>query len=204
MKKLRLARLAGLVCLAGGVIQVIYGLFAIPFGPYASNTNFVWDEALWALANVGMIGAILGLLLLDVARPRWLAVSGGLLAILGHLIRIGASLLLVRQPTWDPTAPILVSILLMLLGMAALGVAILLGKQLIGWWAWMPLLVPLFGFMTAAVYSINLYIHFILLGLWGIPWLLVGYVVLTHAAQREKLGQNAASRTGTNPLPGLR
>jgi hypothetical protein len=35
-----------------------------------------WDEVLWALANVGMIGGVLGQLALDVARPRWIAVMG--------------------------------------------------------------------------------------------------------------------------------
>ena len=41
-----------------------------------------------------------------------------------------------------------------------------------------------FALITAATYSINLYLHFILLGLWGVPWMLVGYVVFTHAAKQ--------------------
>ena len=72
----------------------------------------------------------------------------------------------------------------MLLGLALLGTATLLGKQLIGWRAWTPLLIPLVGLMIAMVFSINLYIHFILLGLWGLPWLLVGYVVFTQAGKQ--------------------
>ena len=186
MKNFRLARLASLVCLTGGMIQVVYGLLAIPFGPYSQHT-YGWDEVLWALANVGMIGAVLGLLALDVARPRWLAGFGGALAILGQLIRIVVSALIVLRPSWDPTAPILMSILLMLLGMGLLGIATLLGKHLTGWQAWTPLLVPAFGLITAAFYSINQFIHFILLGLWGLPWMLVGYVVFTYVPKLEKV-----------------
>ena len=33
MNRFQLARLAGLICLAGGVLQIIYGLLAIPFPP---------------------------------------------------------------------------------------------------------------------------------------------------------------------------
>lgn len=185
MKNVHLARLASLVCLAGGMIQVIYGLLTIPFGPYSQH-SYGWDEVLWALANVGMIGAVLGLLALDVAHARWLAAIGGALAILAHLTRIVVSALIILRPSWDPTAPILGSILPMLLGMGSLGIATLLGKQLAGWRAWAPLLVPVVGLMTAAVYSINLFIHFILLGLWGLPWMLVGYVVFTRVVKQEQ------------------
>jgi len=192
MRNYRFARLASLVCFAGGIIEVVYGLLAISFGPYSQHA-YGWDEALWALAMVGEIGAVLGLLALDVARPRWLAGIGGTLAILGQFIRIVVSALILLRPPWDSTMPIILSILLMLLGMGSLGVATLLGKQLTGWRAWMPLLVPVVGLMVAAVFSINLFLHFILLGLWGIPWLLVGYVVFTQAGKQEQAVRLARS-----------
>src|SRR3712207_6585435 len=90
MKNLRLAYYASLISFVGGFIQVLYGLLAIPF-PYGPPTYYGWDEGLWALANLGMIGTIVGLVALDVAHPRGLAVMAGALAILGHLIRIGVS-----------------------------------------------------------------------------------------------------------------
>ena len=86
MNNMRLARFASLVCLAGGTIQIIYGLLAIPFR-YA-QTTYGWDEILLALANVGMIGGAIGLLALDVARPRWIATIGAMLAVVGNLIRM--------------------------------------------------------------------------------------------------------------------
>ncbi len=178
------AYLGGVVCLAGGAVQVIYGLLAIPF-PYAES-SYGWDEILWAIANVGMIAGVLGLLALDVAHPRTGARLGGALAVLGNVVRIAVSALLVARPTGDYVAPILVSILLLVVGMGAVGVTTLLGRRLQGWRAWTPLLAAGFTLIPASTYSVNLFVHFILLGLWGIPWMLVGYVVLTSAVDRRR------------------
>jgi hypothetical protein len=199
MKNLRLAYFASLLCFAGAAIQILYGLLSIPY-PYGPDAYYGWDEALWALANIGMVGAVVGLVALDIARPRWLAVMAGVLATLGHLIRIVVSVRIILLPTWDPSLTILLSILFMLLGMILLGITILLGKQLAGWQAWTPLLVPLFGFVTAAIYPLNQSLHFILLGLWGIPWMLVGFVVFTNARQpKEKMAKGAAIHVTHSP-----
>ena len=97
MNNVHRAYLARLVCLAGGMVQLIYGLLAVRFTP--TQNLYGWDEALWALANVGMIGAVYGLLALDVARLRRLAMVGTTLVILGHLIRIVASALRILHPS---------------------------------------------------------------------------------------------------------
>jgi hypothetical protein len=87
----------------------------------------------------------------------------------------------------DVSVPfILISAFLMILGMGVLGIATLLGKQLSGWQLWTPLLAGVFPLIPLAIYSISQSIHFLLLGLWGLPWLLVGYVVLTHAAKQKQ------------------
>jgi len=187
MNNLHRARLASLVCFAGATVQVIYGLLSIPFPFYDPSTYYGWDEALWAVANVGMISAAVGLLALDVARPRWLAAIGAALSILGNIIRIVMSALLIVSPAnADAYVPfILISIALMVLGMGTLGVATLLGKQLRSWQAWTPLLAGGCALIIAPTYSINLPLHFILLGLWGIPWMLVGYVVFTQAVKQH-------------------
>jgi hypothetical protein len=49
-KDRRLAHRASLVCLAGSTVQIIYGVLAVPFGPYTEITG-TWDEMLWALAS---------------------------------------------------------------------------------------------------------------------------------------------------------
>jgi len=140
-----------------------------------------------------MLGGVVGLLALDMARPRGLARIGAILAIVGLLIRFGAA-------TWDFVSPttatisfILLSIFLFLVGMGILGVTTLLGKQLSGWQAWTPLFAGAFALIPTAIYSLNQYLHFILLGLWGLPWLLVGYVVSTQAAKQGQARRSAAS-----------
>jgi hypothetical protein len=198
MNHLRRAYLASLVCLAGGAIQIIYGLLSIPFPYYDPNTYYDWDEALWAAVNVGMIAGAFGLLALDVARPRWLAVIGAALSMLGNLIRIVASALLIIAPSGaDAYVPlILISIALLVLGMGALGAATQLGRQLHGWPAWTPLLAGGCALIIAPTYSINLFLHFILLGIWGIPWMLLGYVVYTQAGNRHQPMLDQASSAG--------
>ena len=193
MNHLRRAYLASLVCLAGATIQFIYGLVATRFHFWENGSE--WMEALWVVANVGMIGGALGLLALDAGRPRWLAALGAAIGVLGSLIRIVASALIIAGADADVFTPVLLSsIPLMMLGMGALGVATLLGKQLTGWRAWTPVLVVVFSILTASTYSINLYLHGIMLGLWGIPWMLLGYVVYMHAAsQRQTISGHVSS-----------
>ena len=194
MRNLRRAYLASLVCLAGATVQVIYGLVATRFHFWENGNE--WMEALWAVANVGMIGGALGLLALDVARPRWLAALGAAISLLGNLIRIVASALIITGAGADVYTPILLSSLpLMVLGMGAMGVATLLGKQLAGWRPWTPLLAMGFSLLTASTYSVNLYLHGIMLGLWGIPWMLLGYVIFTHAVSRRQTVSGQVSST---------
>lgn len=181
MQHLRFARPLSVVCIVGAAVQIIYGLLSIPFPFYDPDTYYGWDEALWAIANIGMISGTLGLLALDVGRPRWLAVIGAALSVLGNLIRIVASVLLITAPAnADSYVPlILTAILLMILGMGMLSVSTLLGRQLRGWHAWMPLLAGACPLVILPTYAINLPLHFLLLGLWGIPWLLLGYVIFS-------------------------
>ncbi len=185
MNNFRRARFAGLVGIVGGLLQIVYGVLSIPFG-FAQN-NLGWDEALWGLVTIGMIGGVLGVLALGVARPRWIALIGAILTVLGCLIRLGVIPFNIISPS-DAYIPfILISVALIILGMGVLGITTLLGKQLRGWQAWMPLLAGVFPLIPLAVYSINESVHFFLLGIWGIPWTLVGYVVLTYAAEQKQV-----------------
>jgi hypothetical protein len=197
MNRFHRAHLAGLVGLTGGILQIIYGLLSIPFG-FAQN-NLGWDEALWGLVTIGMIGGVLGLLILGVARPRWIALVGATLTILGCLIRLGVIPFNILSPS-DAYVPfILISASLIILGMGILGIATLLGKQLSGWQAWTPLLAGVFPLIPLAVYDISQFIHFILLGLWGLPWLLVGYVVFTYAARQQQAQHNVVPGATVHP-----
>jgi hypothetical protein len=182
-----IARPAGLVCLAGAAAQVLYGLLAVRF-PYPATTGSGF-EALWAVANVGMIGGVVGLLALDAGRPRRLALVGGGIAILGNLLRIGAASMDVADPSKSVDALIVASVPLMFVGMAVLSATILRGERLLGWQKWIPALVTTAAAVAAAFYSIDKVVHFILLGLlWGAGWLAIGYLVVRRASASSQRG----------------
>lgn len=185
-----LAKRAAWIAIAGGVVQVIYGILAI-FFPYASGTTYGWDEALWVLASIGMAGAVSGILLLGVGEPGCLKWSGGIAALTGILTRIVASVFTMAGSSWDPLPLILVSIFLILGGMTVLGIALVGDDRLPGWRAWTPIVVSVFGFIVAAIYSVSLFVHFILLGAWGLSWMLVAYVVMDYASEPSANGASA-------------
>jgi hypothetical protein len=181
-----IARPAGLVCIAGASVQVAYGLLAVAF-PYPATAGPGF-EALWGIANVGMIGGVVGLLALDAGRPRRLALVGGGIAILGNIVRIGAAALDVGNPSRSSDAVIIASVPLMFVGMAVLSATILRGGRLVGWQKWIPALVTAIALVAAGFYSVDKVIHFILLGLlWGAGWLAIGALVVRQADATPRL-----------------
>jgi len=91
------------------------------------------------------------------------------------------------QPGANPdnvTATILVSIAMMFGGMALLAIGTVVGRRLSGLGRWAPGLVLATGLITAAFYSIERMVHFVLLGLlWGAAWLLLAYVAHREASK---------------------
>jgi hypothetical protein len=164
----RITRYAALVCLAGAALQVTCGAVAAPASyPAIVEPRY---ELLWALATAGMAAGVVGWLALDLSRPRWIALVGGGLAILGYLIRFAISVVLILRPSAAVEAPIVGSILLIFLGLGMVGIGTLLARRLTGWRAWEPLLALAAGLVTAPVYSIDKHVHFVLLGLlWAPP-----------------------------------
>jgi hypothetical protein len=146
-----------------------------------------------------MAAGVVGWLALDVTRQRLVAVVGGGLAILSHLIRIAISVVLILRPSAAVDGPVVGTIVLMFLGMSTVGISTRLGKRLTGWQAWAPLLTVAACFITAAFYSIDKVVHFVALGLvWGsaCAWMLVGYVIL---GQTRKRGQVASTASYASP-----
>ena len=181
-----MVRWMGRLAVAGAAIQVVYGVLACAF-PYPTISDRPF-EILWALANLGMIANIIVWLAIRVATPR-LALLGGGLAILGHLIRVVISLVLEVRPNASVDTPIVATIMLMFIGLALLGIATLRARRLDAPAAWAPLLVLAGGLIAAPFYSFDKVVHFILLGLlWGSTWLymgLVGYRHITALGQPE-------------------
>jgi hypothetical protein len=182
VRRLGGSRLTATVALTGAVLQVVYGLLACVWTyPRITGRPF---EALWGLATLGMIANVLTWLAIGVARPRQLAVTGGVLAIAGFAARFVISVVIVADPRIDTgTASVAVAvpvtIVLMFSGLALLGIATRRAHRLDGTAAWAPLLVLAGGLVAAPFYSFDRRVHFILLGLlWGSAWLhmaLIGY-----------------------------
>jgi hypothetical protein len=192
------ARLAGLICLVGGALGILYGLLSVPFD--FAHTSSGWPEGLWALVMLGMGAGVLGLAALGGARSRWVAGVGAAIAVSGCLIRFAVAVLdTVLPATATVNSPLLTlllgSILLLLLGLLPLGVTTLRGRRLTGWRAWAPLLVWAYTFLPLAVYSLSRFWHFLLLGLWGIPWMLLGYVIFTSASPTAHAVHSTATAT---------
>jgi hypothetical protein len=177
-------RWASRIAVTGALIQIGYGVLACAFRyPAISDRPF---EALWALANIGMIANIAVWLSIKVATPR-LALIGGGLAILGHLIRVAGCLVIEARPDAAIDTPIVITIMLVFGGLALLGIATVRARILTGASAWAPLIVLAGGLVAAPFYSFDKVVHFILLGLlWGATWMhmaLVGYrYATTHSA----------------------
>ena len=182
VRRLGGSRLTATVALTGAVLQVVYGLLAcVWMYPRITGRPF---EAVWGLATLGMIANVLTWLAIGVARPRRLAVTGGVLAIAGFAARFVISVVIVADPRIDTgtasvAVAIPVTIVLMFSGLALLGIATRRAHRLDGTAAWAPLLVLAGGLVAAPFYSFDRRVHFILLGLlWGSAWLhmaLIGY-----------------------------
>ncbi len=189
----RAARRLGTVAMTGAALQLVYGVLAVVW-PYPLIIAPA-PELVWGVVNLGMLAGIAAWLAIDVARPRWLALIGGGVAILGHLMRVAVSIWTSIQPGANPdsvTATILASIALMFGGMALLALATVVGRRLSGLGRWAPGLVLATGLITAAFYSIERMVHFVLLGLlWGAAWLLLAYVA-HHEATKPIISGNPA------------
>jgi hypothetical protein len=181
----RAARRLGIVAMTGAALQLVYGVLAVVW-PYPLIIAPA-PELVWGVVNLGMLAGIAAWLAIDVARPRWLALIGGGVAILGHLMRVAVSIWTSIQPGANPdsvTATILASIALMFGGMALLAIGTVVGRRLSGLGRWAPGLVLATGLTTAAFYSIERMVHFVLLGLlWGAAWLLLAYVAHREATK---------------------
>jgi hypothetical protein len=183
-RRLGAGRLTGTVALTGAVLQVVYGVLACVWTyPRITGRPF---EAVWGLATLGMIANVLTWLAIGVARPRRLAVTGGVLAIAGFAARFVISVVIVADPhidtgTTSVAVAIPVTIVLMFGGLALLGIATRRAHRLDGTAAWAPLLVLAGGLVAAPFYSFDRLVHFILLGLlWGSAWLYMALIGSRH------------------------
>jgi hypothetical protein len=190
----RAARRLGALAMAGATLQLIYGVLAVVW-PYPHITATALD-LVWGLVNLGMVAGILAWLAIDVVRPRWLALIGGGVAIVGHLIRFAVSIWATIEPNANLDSintMIVASIVMMFGGIALLAIGTAVGRRLSGLGRWAPGLVLATGMITAAFYSVDKVTHFVLLGLlWGAAWMLLAYVAHRQTTEPDHLARQVA------------
>jgi hypothetical protein len=162
--------------------------------------------AISCVASVCLAGGSIGLLAVSAAgtgRVKALGVAGSVITLLGLVSYITGSLYIYRSPDrafkqlFTPGGSFLLT-----LGMLLLGIAVLKARRLRGWRAATPLLVSLYFPLQFPLQAL-LFLgkgkgpNPILLGAWGVFWLLLGYAIWSiareTAATRFELGGQATS-----------
>jgi hypothetical protein len=200
------ARLAGVACMAGGLTFSFY--FIAPHSllkafspPIEAGAIPAVKMAISCVASMCLAGGSTGLLAVSAAgtgRVKALGVAGSVITLLGLVSYITGSLYIYGFPDrafkqlFTPGGSFLLT-----LGMLLLGIAVLKARKLRGWRAATPLLVSLYFPLQFPLQAL-LFLgkgrgpNPILLGAWGVFWLLLGYAIWSIArettATRFELG----------------
>ena len=171
-------RFAGLACLAGGALELV----SVPFG-------FPLDELSWLLAQLGLMGGLLGMLWLRVAGSGWGGELVLVVPLVGMLLQIGGEaykiyVIASGSPETDQASLAIIGIgtQLVAVGMILVGIAALRQRAWRGWRSFMPLLVGLYIYLVlfpSLIITGNPPEN--LVGFWGVSWMLLGYAILSNA-----------------------
>lgn len=181
------ARVAGLICLAGGLFWV---LSLLQTG--AGSTTPRPLMLLFALANLCLMAGPLALRALQAAGAGWTGRVGAVgmaIALLGQLAYIVGAGYIATHPADEFTQPFTpLGAVLVGLGMLLLGLAAARARRLAGWRAFAPLLVGAFYWLMIPV-QVVAFIgptgqpSYKLLAAWGLCWMLLGYAIWTRATR---------------------
>ncbi len=190
-------RFAGLACLAGGILQIIFGiLYLLANGAATEKSSPPALLVLFGIVALCLMGAPLGLLALRATGSGVVGVIGKIglvitmLGLLSYITGMGYILLNPAQEynqNFTPAGAVLES-----LGMLLVGIAVVSAKRLRGWRRFAPLFVPLYYALMLPV-QIVLFIgsglppSLPLIGLWGSMWILVGLAIRSSAAEVERV-----------------
>jgi hypothetical protein len=191
-------RLFGWACLVGGILEIVDGiLYLLAFGVQTSKDAPIL-ALLLLVANICLIGGPLGLL----ARRAFgsgvtgiIGKTGVGVTLVGQLCYIVGAVSIILSPAQEFTAHSFISIflpagaMLSTLGMLLAGIATLRGKQLRGWLAFAPLLIPIAMMLNAVSQAVFFSVTgphanplaTIILFCFGPMWVLVGYTIQASA-----------------------
>jgi len=190
--KPRRGRLLGSICIVGGVLVTVSGVLldSQTAGAASADTTAArLANGLFAIAVLGLVGGLLGLRGLRVGGPGWLPRTAFVVTLLGLLLWIIGGLYLTMDASVDqPFTP--AGGLISSLGMIVLGIAAMRSGVLTDWRRFVPLLVGVWFFVQIPL-QIAFFIsaqgspsYALLLGVFGLLWALVGYVVWSAAGEK--------------------
>jgi hypothetical protein len=192
-------RFFGWVCLVGGILEIVDGLLYLLIFGVQTSKDAPGLALLLLIANLCLMGGPLGLL----ARRAFgsgvtgiIGKTGVVVTLVGQLCYIAGTVYILLSPAQEFTERSLIYIflpagaMLSTLGMLLIGIATLRGKQLRGWLAFAPLLIPLAMGLNAVSQAVFFAVTgphanplpTIILFCFGPMWMLVGYAIQASAA----------------------
>jgi hypothetical protein len=176
-------RIAGIACTVGGLLWtlVLVGFGAFGLTTPATPVAFYIFQALFVLIQILLLIGVLGLGWSGAAGHGWFAAIALGIALLGRALFVLAEVhLLLSFSDFSPLLPL--GALTTALGMLLTGLAVLRARRWRGWARFAPLLAGLYPFLTMfPVLAITGDVSNVLIGLWGLPWALLGVALTQHA-----------------------
>lgn len=179
-------RSAGLLCVIGGLLQLVLGAVESFFPVQASSPEFVFRQVLVEISYVPMFIGVIGLALSGVAGNGWLAKIGLGSALLGSFLFVLAGMIMLLVQLALGEALYGIGTLLTGSGMLLAGIAVLRTRRWSEWRRYTPLICGLYVFLVlfpaAAIVQGP---SFLALGGWGVCWLLFGAALRAEAGARQ-------------------
>ena len=177
-------RYAGLACMIGGGLEVVFGLIYF----FAGFNLFPITEVVWSFALLGLMGGLLGML--------WLRATGSgrggrlvlIIPLIGMLLHLAAMVYFIALGTRVDELLTPVGAQFMAFGMILVGIAALRAKVWDGWRLLTPFLVGLYFYSVPFVGLILMGTGkppYTFVGLWGVSWMLLGYAISSSASEQR-------------------
>jgi hypothetical protein len=152
---------------------------------------FLW--LLFALANLCLMSGPIGWRALQVTglgRQKGLGATGTVITLVGQASYMVGMVYIVAFPDYEfqqPFTPI--GAFGSSIGMILVGIATLKAGAIHGWRAWLPLMIGLYFFIQLPVQAIFRFSQglppaYPVLGLWGLGWIILGYVIASSQNDR--------------------
>jgi hypothetical protein len=186
-------RLLGMACIVCGLIVSISGLLLDSQAAGAITADTVtarFANGLFGVAVLGLIAGVLGLRTLHLGGSGWFPQVATVLVLIGLILWTIGGLYLTRDASADqlltPAGGLISAV-----GMIMYGIAVLRAGILRDWRRYVPLLVGIWFFAQLPI-QIIFFIgaagspsYTVLLGVFGVLWALLGYVVVTSSVYRK-------------------